>query len=49
MEQNIFLQEYSKLFTIIYASQKNTLNILVVLFGLIRGNLMECQKNILKI
>ena len=28
---------------------ENTLNVLVVLLGLIRGNLMECQKKILKI
>ena len=28
---------------------KNTLNILVALFELIRGNQMECQMNILKI
>ena len=27
---------------------KNTVNILVELLGLIQGNLMECQKKILK-
>ena len=29
--------------------KKNALNILATLFGLSRGNLMECQKKILKI
>ena len=29
--------------------QKNTLNILVALLGLYRGNLMECQQKILEI
>ena len=48
MEQNIFLQEYFKI--IWYLHQlKNTLNILVALLGFIHGNLMECQKKILKI
>ena len=48
MAQNIFLQEYFKIF-IIYTSLKSTLNILVVLLKLICGNLMECQTKILKI
>ena len=35
---------------ILYLYQlKNSLNILVILLGFIRGNLMECQKKILKI
>ena len=46
MQENIFLQEY---FKIIYFHQpKNILNILVAVLGLIHGNLMECQKKILK-
>ena len=48
MEQNIFLQEYFKIIS--YLCQlKSPLNFLVALLGLIRGNLMECQKKILKI
>ena len=34
---------------LVFIPAKNTLNILAVLLGLIRGNLMECQKKILKI
>ena len=34
---------------LIFILAKNTLNILVALLGLIRRNLMECQKKILKI
>ena len=47
MEQNIFLgifQNYLYLYQL-----KSTLNILVALVRLIRGNLMEFQKKILKI
>ena len=48
MEQNISIQEYYKI--ILYLCQlKNTLNILVALLQFICGNLMECQKKILKI
>ena len=48
MEQNMFLQEYFKI--IYYLHQlKSTLNILLVLLELIGGNLMKCQKKILKI
>ena len=47
MEQVVFLQEYFKIIS--HLNQlKNTLNILLALLGLIRGNLMECQKKILK-
>ena len=44
---HIFLQEY---FEIIYYQyqRKNTLNVLVELLGLTRGNLKEFQKKILK-
>ena len=45
MEKNIFLWEYFQIILI----QKNTLNILVALPGLNRGNLIECQKKVLKI
>ena len=48
MQQNIFLQEYFKI-TEYLNPLKNTLNILVALLGFLRGNLMECQKKILKI
>ena len=48
MEQHAFPQEWFKI--ILYLSQlKNTLNILVALLRLIRGNLIKCQKKILKI
>ena len=47
MEQNIFLQEYYKIIQYLY-QLKDTLKILVALLRLIRGNLMECQKKILK-
>ena len=48
MAQNIFLQEYFKI--IQYLQQlRNTLNILVALLKLIRENIMEYQKKILKI
>ena len=47
MEQNIFLEEYFKIILYLY-KLKSALNILVVLPGLIRGNLMECWKKILK-
>ena len=43
IEQNIFLQEKRKIVYYLY-QLKNTLNILVAVFGLIRGNLMECRK-----
>ena len=33
---------------LVFILAKNTLNILVALLRLIRGNLMECQKKILK-
>ena len=46
MEKNIFLQEYFKIIWYLY-QLKNTLNILVALLELIRGNLMEFQKQIL--
>ena len=42
MEQNIFLQEY------LY-QLKNILNILLTLLRLIRGNLIEYQKEIFKV
>ena len=48
MEQNISDQEYLKIIEYLY-KLKNTLNILVALLGLIRGNLMQFQKKILKI
>ena len=47
MEQIIFFQEYFEINKYLY-QLKNTLNILVALIELIRGNLMECQKKILK-
>ena len=48
MEQNVAFQKYFKI--IEYLLQlKNTLNILLALLGLIRRNLMECKKTILKI
>ena len=34
---------------LVFIAAKNTLNILVALLRLIRGNLMECHKKILKI
>ena len=43
MEHNIFLQEYLKLIWYLYLL-KIILNILVILVGLIGGNLTECQK-----
>ena len=43
MEHNIFLQEYLKLIWYLYLL-KSILNILVILVGLIGGNLTECQK-----
>ena len=43
MEQNIFLQEYFKIIKFLY-QLIITLNILVALLGLNRGNLTECQK-----
>ena len=47
MEQRVFPQDYYKI--IYYLSQlKNALNILMALLGSIRGNLIECQKKILK-
>ena len=48
MEQNIFLQEYFKIIKYLY-QLKNTLNVLLALLGLIRGNPVECQKKMLKI
>ena len=45
MEGNIFVQEYFNFILYLY----HTLNILLALLGLIRGNLMEGQKKILKI
>ena len=48
IEKNIFLQEYFKFIKHLY-QLKNTFNILVALLELIRGNLVECQENILKI
>ena len=47
MKQNIYLQEYFKI--IVFMPAKNTLNLLVALLRLIRGNVMEYQKKILKI
>ena len=48
MEQHVFPQDYYKI--ILYLSQlKKALNILMALLGLIRGNLIECQKKILQI
>ena len=43
MEHNIFLQECLKLIWYLYLL-KSILNILVILVGLIGGNLTECQK-----
>ena len=40
MEENIFLQEYFKIIYDLY-QLKNTLNILVALLQLIRGNIMK--------
>ena len=48
MEQNIFLQKYFKIVYYLY-QLKSTLNFLVALVGLICGNSMERQKEILKI
>ena len=48
MEQIIFLQEYFKIILYLYQI-KNTLNILMALVEFIRGNLMECQNEVLKI
>ena len=48
MEQNIFLQEYFKIIKYLYQI-KNTLNVLVASLGLIRENLMQCLKKIMKI
>ena len=48
MEQNNFLQEYFAIIYYLY-QLKNMLNILVVFLQLTHGNLMECQKKILKI
>ena len=45
MKQNIFLLGYFKIIYYLY-QLKNTLNVLVPLPGLTRGNLMECQENI---
>ena len=47
MGQNIFLQEDFKISQYLY-QLKNTINILVAVLELFRGNLMECQKKILK-
>ena len=47
MEQNFFLEEYLKFIKHLY-QLKNTLNILVAVLGLIRENLMESQRKILK-
>ena len=43
MEHNIFLRECLKLIWYLYLL-KSILNILVILVGLIGGNLTECQK-----
>ena len=48
MDRNNFFQECFKIIDYLY-QPKNTLNILVALLELIRGNLMEFQKKILKI
>ena len=48
MKQNIFLQEYLKIIQYLYHLIK-TLNIFMALLQLNRGNLMECQKKVLKI
>ena len=48
MEQNIFLQECFKIILYLH-QQKNAVNISEALLGLIRRNLMECQKKVLKI
>ena len=47
MAQNISIQEYFKIIQNLY-QLRNTLNILVALLEFIRGNLMECQRKILK-
>ena len=46
--QNTLLQEYFKIIKYLY-QLKNTLNIFVALLELVRGNLVEYQKKILKI
>ena len=47
MTQNISIQKYYSI--ILYSYQlKNTSNILVALLGFTQGNLMKCQKKILK-
>ena len=48
MEQKKFFSEIFQNY-LIFIPAKNTLNILVALLGLIRRNLTECQKKILKI
>ena len=48
MKRNIFLYEYFKIIYF-FLPAKNILNILVAVLGLNRGNLIECQKKILKI
>ena len=45
MEQNIFLQQYFKIIWYLY-QLKNTLNTLVALLGLNRGNLIKYQQKV---
>ena len=47
MVQNVSIQEYYKIILYLY-QLKNTLNIFMALLEFIRGNLMKCQKKILK-
>ena len=47
MDQNIFLGIFQNY--LIFIPAKNTLNVLVSLLGLNRGNLIQCQKKVVKI
>ena len=47
IEKNIILQQSFKIIWCL-CKLKNTFNVLMALLRLIRGNLMECQKKILK-
>ena len=49
MEQNIFLQECFKIILYLHQRKQNAVNISGALLGLIRRNLMEFQKKMLKI
>ena len=51
MGYNIFLQIFFFIFfqnCLVFIPAKNTINMLVPLRGLVHGNLMECQEEILK-